>query len=222
MPAPQRHPPSQRRPCFPYRRAYTRALSAGEADDAAGALTSAPGAVRAHLRNTLAEWNMTAMQEVAELLASELITNAVLASTDEQGQPVYIDGHLPVIVFRLIARPGVLVLEVWDVMPSPPIMRQVDVWDEGVKALQPARPRMAGCGRASRGACHLDLARPGCPPSTSPVKDRTLAQRRGFLSSRNLRCVAVGVCALARASGLEHLRDHAVGRHRRNGAAVPV
>jgi hypothetical protein len=50
-----------------------------------GALTSAPGAARAHLRNTLAEWDMTAVQEVAELLASELITNAVLASADEHG-----------------------------------------------------------------------------------------------------------------------------------------
>jgi anti-sigma regulatory factor (Ser/Thr protein kinase) len=100
-----------------------------------GALTSAPGAVRAHLRSTLAEWNMSAFQEVAELLASELITNAVLASTDEQGKPVYVDGQLPVVIFRLIARPGVLVLEAWDQMRNPPIMRQVDVWDESGRGL---------------------------------------------------------------------------------------
>jgi anti-sigma regulatory factor (Ser/Thr protein kinase) len=100
-----------------------------------GALTSAPGAVRAHLRTTLAEWNMTAMQEVAELLASELITNAVLASTDGQGKPVYVDGQLPVVIFRLIARPGALMLEVWDVIPTPPVMRQVDVWDESGRGL---------------------------------------------------------------------------------------
>jgi anti-sigma regulatory factor (Ser/Thr protein kinase) len=100
-----------------------------------GALTSAPGAVRAHLRNTLAEWNMTAYQEVAELLASELITNAVLASADAQGDPVYVDGNLPVVIFRLIARPNVLVLEAWDQVPTPPIMRQVDVWDESGRGL---------------------------------------------------------------------------------------
>jgi histidine kinase-like protein len=100
-----------------------------------GALTSAPGAVRAHLRNTLAEWNMTGCVDVAELLASELITNAVLASTDEQGKPVYVDGQLPVVIFRLIARPGVLVLEAWDQVPTPPIMRQVDVWDESGRGL---------------------------------------------------------------------------------------
>jgi anti-sigma regulatory factor (Ser/Thr protein kinase) len=100
-----------------------------------GALTSAPGAVRAHLRTTLAEWNMTAFQEVAELLASELITNAVLASTDEQGKPVYVDGQLPVVIFRLIARPGVLVLEAWDQVSTPPVMRQVDVWDESGRGL---------------------------------------------------------------------------------------
>ena len=100
-----------------------------------GALTSAPGAVRAHLRNTLAEWNMTGYIEVAELLASELITNAVLASTDEHGKPVYVDGQLPVVIFRLIARPAALVLEAWDQVPAPPVMRQVDVWDESGRGL---------------------------------------------------------------------------------------
>src|SRR5260370_22375386 len=99
-----------------------------------GALTSAPGAVRAHLRNTLAEWNMTAMQEVAELLASELVTNAVLASTDEQGNPVYVGEQLPVVIFRLIACPGVLVLEAWDQVPTPPVMRQVDGKHSGLWA----------------------------------------------------------------------------------------
>jgi hypothetical protein len=78
---------------------------------------------------------MTAYQEVAELLASELITNAVLASTDGQGNPVYVDGQLPVVIFRLIARPGVLVLEAWDQVPTPPVMRQVDVWDESGRGL---------------------------------------------------------------------------------------
>jgi len=100
-----------------------------------GALTSAPGAARAHLRNTLAEWNMAAYTDVAELLTSELITNAVLASTDEQGNPVYLSGQLPVVIFRMIARPAVLVLEAWDLMQTPPIMRQVDVWDESGRGL---------------------------------------------------------------------------------------
>jgi hypothetical protein len=100
-----------------------------------GALTTAPGAARAHLRTTLAEWHMTAYTEVAELLTSELITTAVLALTDEHGNPVYVDGHLPVVIFRLIARPGVLVLEAWDQVPAPPVMRQAGTWDESGRGL---------------------------------------------------------------------------------------
>ena len=49
--------------------------------------------------------------------------------------PVYLSEQLPVVIFRLIARPGVLVLEVWDQVPTPPVMRQVDVWDESGRGL---------------------------------------------------------------------------------------
>ena len=100
-----------------------------------GALLTAPGCARAHLRDTLAEWDMTAYQEVAELLTSELVSNAVLASTNEQGHPIYVNGHLAVVVFRMLAYPNSLVLEAWDLVPTPPVMRQVGVWDESGRGL---------------------------------------------------------------------------------------
>jgi hypothetical protein len=100
-----------------------------------GALLTAPGCARAHLRDTLAEWDMTAYREVAELLTSELVSNAVLASTNEQGRPVYFNGHLAVVIFRMLAYPSSLVLEAWDLVPTPPVMRQVGVWDESGRGL---------------------------------------------------------------------------------------
>ena len=48
-----------------------------------GALATAPGSARAHLRNTLTDWRMSVYEEVAELLTSELVTNAVVASTGD-------------------------------------------------------------------------------------------------------------------------------------------
>lgn len=100
-----------------------------------GALKTAPGCARAHLRETLAEWEMTAYQEVAELLTSELVTNAVLASTDEHGHPIYVNGHLAIVIFRMLAYRDALMLEAWDVVPAPPVMRQVDTWDESGRGL---------------------------------------------------------------------------------------
>lgn len=95
-----------------------------------GALKTAPGAVRAHLKSTLIGWDMAAYEEVAELLSSELVTNAVVASTDEHGKPRYIEGNLPVIVFRMLGYRDALILEVWDMIRKEPVVQQADDLDE--------------------------------------------------------------------------------------------
>jgi hypothetical protein len=100
-----------------------------------GALRTAPGSARAHLRNTLAEWHMSAYEEVAELLTSEIVTNAVEASTDEYGHPVYVGGRLPVIIFRLLAYRDGLVLEVWDLNPTAPTIGNAATYDEHGRGL---------------------------------------------------------------------------------------
>ena len=95
-----------------------------------GALNTAPGSARAHLRTTLKVWDMAAYEEVAELLASELVTNAIEASTDGNGKPVYVNGRLPVIFFRMLGYRAALVLEVWDMMASAPVVQHVGANDE--------------------------------------------------------------------------------------------
>lgn len=60
-----------------------------------GALRTAPRLARTVVRSTLGLWRLQDMAEVAETLASELVTNALNASTDRQGQPLYDnDGQL--------------------------------------------------------------------------------------------------------------------------------
>jgi anti-sigma regulatory factor (Ser/Thr protein kinase) len=85
-----------------------------------GALTTAPGCARAHVKDTLKKWGLSAYEEVAELLISEMVTNAVEASADEHGHPIYVNGRMPLIVVRLVATGDGVVLEVWDFMPSLP------------------------------------------------------------------------------------------------------
>src|SRR5260370_11765707 len=57
-----------------------------------GALKTAPGCARGHVKNTLTTWGMAAYIEVTELLISEMVTNAVEASTKKDGHPIYIGG----------------------------------------------------------------------------------------------------------------------------------
>lgn len=100
-----------------------------------GALPTAPGCARAHVRSTLARWEMSAYEEVAELLISEMVTNAVEASTDDSGQPIYVGDRMPVVVVRLVAIEDGLVLEVWDVMPTVPVLQQTSTWDDRGRGL---------------------------------------------------------------------------------------
>jgi anti-sigma regulatory factor (Ser/Thr protein kinase) len=75
-----------------------------------------PGAVpcaRLHVRHVLWEWGLTALSENAELLVSELMTNAV-AATRAMDQP------LPVRLWLLADPPRILVLA-WDASLQPPV-----------------------------------------------------------------------------------------------------
>ncbi len=95
-----------------------------------GALPTAPGCARAHLRDTLEQWNLSVYEEVAELLISEMVTNAVEASTDDVGCPVYVNGRMAVVVVRLVATGRGLVLEVWDLVPTLPVMQNAAPLEE--------------------------------------------------------------------------------------------
>ena len=95
-----------------------------------GALASAPRMARAHLRDVLALWDMTHLTEQAEYVVSELVTNALNASTRD-GKPLYDDlGHMLTIGLALRTGNGLLRIEVWDRAGGMPIPR--DAGDNAV------------------------------------------------------------------------------------------
>jgi anti-sigma regulatory factor (Ser/Thr protein kinase) len=101
----------------------------------AGALVSAPGMARAHVRNVLAGWSVTDFSEIAELVVSELVTNVVRAATDADGQPLYIDGRLAVYQLGLFCDRAELLIEVFDTVPGEPVRRRAAADDESGRGL---------------------------------------------------------------------------------------
>jgi anti-sigma regulatory factor (Ser/Thr protein kinase) len=71
-----------------------------------GSLPTAVGSARAHTRGILAEWGLADLIEDAEMLVSELMTNALEASWRLDGRPP--------IAMRLLASQDRLLIEAWD------------------------------------------------------------------------------------------------------------
>jgi anti-sigma regulatory factor (Ser/Thr protein kinase) len=107
--------------------------------------------VRAFVGAMLSAWHMDSLTEDAELIASELASNAVAASTDSDGQPVYISGHMPVVQVCLLTDGVRTLLEVWDQAPGIPVIRDA-----------------AGCEESGRGLVLIDAIadRWGWSPAT--------------------------------------------------------
>jgi anti-sigma regulatory factor (Ser/Thr protein kinase) len=87
-----------------------------------GALTSAVPCARLHARQIVWEWGFRHLAEDAEILVSELLTNAVKASSSPDGAGV--------VVLRLLANRERLLIEVWDHNPDDPQPRQADAESE--------------------------------------------------------------------------------------------
>ena len=60
---------------------------------AIGALPTATPCARLHARNIACEWGLHDLADIIELVVSELVTNAVKASTDQDQRPHYADEH---------------------------------------------------------------------------------------------------------------------------------
>jgi anti-sigma regulatory factor (Ser/Thr protein kinase) len=89
------------------------------------ALPSAPGVARGHVRTVSREWGLAGKADTAELLVSELVTNAVQASAKLRtaGTPVI---HLWVTSDRMS-----MVIHVWDASSQMPVRRlDADELDE--------------------------------------------------------------------------------------------
>lgn len=77
-----------------------------------GALPTAPGCARGHVRMVLLEWGLSDLSDTAELIVSEIMTNAVRASA-ATGDPVRL---------RVICDQTSIIICVWDSshsMPAP-------------------------------------------------------------------------------------------------------
>src|SRR5580693_5446393 len=79
-----------------------------------GALVTATPCARLHTRAMLAEWGLNDLAEAAELIVSELVTNAVRASTGPDGHPRYDGSGLPVVVEAMCQRWS------WETVPGWP------------------------------------------------------------------------------------------------------
>lgn len=99
------------------------------------ALPTAPSAARAHVRATLATWRMSGLADVLELVVSELVANSVVASTESDGTPRYMEGRMPVIRLCLLTDGVRLVAEVWDQAPGVPVRLSARLDDESGRGL---------------------------------------------------------------------------------------
>jgi anti-sigma regulatory factor (Ser/Thr protein kinase) len=77
-----------------------------------GALPSAVPCGRAHTRLVLGEWRLGQLADDAEMLVSELLTNALRAS--------WTLAYPGAVALRLLADPRCLLIEVWDQAPGDP------------------------------------------------------------------------------------------------------
>lgn len=102
----------------------------------AGALVTAPGMARAHVRDVLGRWGLGDMADTAELIVSELISNVVTASADADGRPVYADGRLAVYQLGMFSDCAELLIEVWDTVPGVPVESHAAPDDEHGRGLE--------------------------------------------------------------------------------------
>lgn len=105
-----------------------------------GALPTAPRVVRWFSQAVLGTWGLTAFTSDAELLMSELATNAVAAATRPDGRPRYDDsGRLYLLWAGLLSDRVRLRIELWDTVPEEfgvPVQRHAQATGESGRGLE--------------------------------------------------------------------------------------
>jgi anti-sigma regulatory factor (Ser/Thr protein kinase) len=94
-----------------------------------GSLPTAVSCARGWAKLLLTQWRMSAIAGDAELLVSELVTNAITASL-AMGRP-----NPPPVIVRLYSLPPVVVIEVWDQSPRDLKMAPADAEAEHGRGL---------------------------------------------------------------------------------------
>jgi anti-sigma regulatory factor (Ser/Thr protein kinase) len=109
------------------------------------ALPTAPGCARADVRAVLAAWNMASLTDTAELVVTELVTNAVRASVQLGSSLPHLGGRTPVVRIRLLTDGTQLRVEVWDQANGFPVLRQVPGYAESGRGLTLVDAMTEGC-----------------------------------------------------------------------------
>jgi anti-sigma regulatory factor (Ser/Thr protein kinase) len=101
-----------------------------------GAFPAAASCARLHTKLVVREWGMAAVAEVAELVVSELVANAVAAS-NELAAPAGEQAALavPVVRFWLAADQSNVLIRVWDANPALPVRQDGDLEAETGRGL---------------------------------------------------------------------------------------
>ena len=103
------------------------------------ALLSAAAASRLFVRQVCASWGLDQEKiDEAELLASELVSNAITASGVTDSRPILAvqTANMQLIGIRLLALDDGLVIEVWDTSPRPPCLIESGDFSEHGRGLQ--------------------------------------------------------------------------------------
>jgi hypothetical protein len=121
-----------------------------------GALTSAPGTARAYARDVLAGWRLGALSDACQVVVSELVTNAVNASTAPAGGLVYVNGRAPLVRVCLMSDKSRVLVECHDQALGQPELRNADAAAESGRGLA-----MVGALTAGRWGWHLKRGQHG-------------------------------------------------------------
>ena len=96
-----------------------------------GAVATAAGCSRLLARSTLQQWGLIRMADDSELVISELVTNAVMASGLTDTQPRWRElTNLAVIRVRLLLYDTRIIIDVWDQESTVPILKEAVDEDE--------------------------------------------------------------------------------------------
>ena len=94
---------------------------------------TAPGVVRGHVRAVAREWGLPGLADTAELLASEIATNAVLASRRLTARADL--AAVPVIRLWVTSDGVCMVIHVWDASDEMPVIKDGAADDEDGRGL---------------------------------------------------------------------------------------
>lgn len=115
------------------------------------ALPTAPSCARGHVRSVVSEWGLGGLAETAQLLTSELVTNALQASQRLRSRVNV--ATVPVIRLWLTSDGISMIIHVWDASDEMPVLKDSAADDENGRGLMlvAALGKDWGCYRKAEG-----------------------------------------------------------------------